>query len=113
MSRSESELKVVRDRAVALNAAAQSAATTFWSGAKNLTAQGSDLLPVRTRPASRRRLKIALVSVGVLAAGAAAFSITRRTRPQPPSVAAAPPRLADVPVAGEEARTPDQAAGTV
>ncbi|PYE18673.1 hypothetical protein DFR67_104253 [Williamsia limnetica] len=72
----------------------------------------ADALPAQlatTRPASRRRLKIALVTVAVLAAGAAAFSITRRTRPQPPSVAAAPPRLADVPVAGEEAKTLDPA----
>lgn len=73
----------------------------------------ADALPSQiatTRSPSRRRLKIALVSIGVLGAGAAAFAISRRTRPQPPSVAAAPPRLADVPVAGEEAKTLDHAA---
>ncbi|ORM34548.1 hypothetical protein [Williamsia sp. 1135] len=196
MSKLESELKAVRDRAVALSAgqrvklgtrqslaglsnvtrgsvglsaaglrtsaagagaATQSAATALLSGAKKLTAQArsteaglaadakrhgshyldkaSDVFPVHitnptvvsgleragladalpeqlatTRPPSRRRFKIALVSIAVLAAGAAAFSISRRTRPQPPSVAAAPPRLADVPVAGEEAKTLDPAA---
>ncbi|OZG27548.1 hypothetical protein BH683_019385 [Williamsia sp. 1138] len=131
MSKLESELKAVRDQAVATT---QSAAAALWSGGKKLTAQASDVFPVHitsptvvsgleragladalpeqlatTRPRSRRRLKIALVSVAVLVAGAAAFSITRRTRPQPPSVAAAPPRLADVPVAGEEAKTLDPA----
>jgi Cell wall synthesis protein CwsA len=139
MSKLESELKAVRDRALALSAGAsattQNAAREFWSGAKKLTAPASDVFPVHitnptvvsgleragladalpeqlatTRPASRRRLKIAVISVAVLAAGAAAFSITRRTRPQPPSVAAAPPRLADVPVADEE---PLPTAGTV
>lgn len=73
----------------------------------------ADALPTQiatTRSASRRRLKITLVTVGVLGAGAAAFAISRRTRPQPPSVAAAPPRLADVPVAGDEAKALDHAA---
>lgn len=184
MSKLDTELRAVRDRAVALSAgqrlklgtrqslaglsnvtrgsaglsaagvrrsvagagaATRGTAVAAWSGAKKLTAQArsteaqlvekaADVFPVHitnptvvsgleragladalpeqlatTRPASRRRLKIALISVGVFAAGAAAFAITRRTRPQPPSVAAAPPRLSDVPVAGEEAKSLDHA----
>ncbi|PXW36135.1 UNVERIFIED_CONTAM: hypothetical protein DES50_1011084 [Williamsia faeni] len=65
----------------------------------------ADALPeqVATIKPSRRRLKIALIAVGVVAAGAAVFAISRRRRPAPPSVAAAPPRLTDVPVAEDEA----------
>lgn len=60
-----------------------------------------DALPtqvVTTKSPSRRTLRISLIVAGLIGAGAAAFAISRRTRPQPPSVAAAPPRLADVPV---------------
>lgn len=178
MSKLESELKAVRDRAAALTAgqrlklgtrqslsglsnvtrgslglstagarkslngftnATRGAGNAAWASAKKLSSQARpDVFPVQitnptvvsgleragladslpsqiatTRSPSRRRLKIALISVGVLGAGAAAFAISRRTRPQPPSVAAAPPRLADVPVAGEEAKALDQTAGTV
>lgn len=65
----------------------------------------ADALPeqVATIKPSRRRLRIALIAVGVVAAGAAVFAISRRRRPAPPSVAAAPPRLTDVPVAEDEA----------
>jgi hypothetical protein len=61
----------------------------------------ADALPAQlatTKSTSRRRLRIALLVAAVIGAGAAAFAISRRTRPQPPSVAAAPPRLSDVPV---------------
>jgi hypothetical protein len=67
-----------------------------------------DALPtqlVTTKSPSRRRLRIALIVIGLMGAGAAAFAISRRTRPQPPSVAAAPPRLADVPVVEAESET--------
>lgn len=72
----------------------------------------TDSLPSQiatTKSSSHRGLKVALVSVAVVLAGAAVFALSRRSRPQPPSVAAAPPRLADVPVAGEEAQTLDHA----
>lgn len=71
-----------------------------------------DALPtqlVTTKSTSRRRLRIALIVVGLMGAGAAAFAISRRTRPQPPSVAAAPPRLSDVPVVETESETVDPA----
>ena len=64
---------------------------------------------VTTKAPSRRRLRIAVIVVGLVGAGAAAFAISRRTRPQPPSVAAAPPRLADVPVVETEAESVDPA----
>ncbi|HEY9313579.1 hypothetical protein [Williamsia sp.] len=66
----------------------------------------ADSLPenVATIKPSRRRLKIALVVAGAVATGAAVFAISRRRRPAPPSVAAAPPRLTDVPVADDEAK---------
>lgn len=68
----------------------------------------ADVLPeqVATIKPSRRRLKIALIAAGALATGAAVFAVSRRRRPQPPSVAAAPPRLTDVPVADEVTQVP-------
>ena len=63
----------------------------------------ADALPeqVATIKPSRGRLKIAFIVAGALATGAAVFAISRRSRPAPPSVAAAPPRLTDVPVADD------------
>jgi hypothetical protein len=71
----------------------------------------ADALPrqLATTKSSHRRVKVALLLVGLIGAGAVAFAITRRTRPQPPSVAAAPPRLADVPVVETEADVLDPA----
>jgi hypothetical protein len=67
-----------------------------------------DQLVTTTSP-SRRRWKVVLIVAGLVGAGAVAFAITRRTRPQPPSVAATPPRLADVPVVETEADVLDPA----